>query len=61
MTKASWADADSEDQDSCVEKSDEEDIFQEAQELDIVKTFKGNFDVSFIVFLMLNIIDPRCH
>jgi hypothetical protein len=60
MTKASWADADSEDQDPVLEKSDEEEICQEAQELDIVKTLKGNFDVSFIVFLMVNIIDPRC-
>ena len=61
ITKASWADADSEDQDSALTKSDEEELGEGSQELELVQTLKREFDVFFSNYLIPKTLDPRCH
>jgi hypothetical protein len=52
LKTASWADPDSEDKDSAISQSDEEEITGAHQELDLVKSLKGQFNVRFLPFLI---------
>jgi hypothetical protein len=61
LTKASWADPDSQDQDFAPQQSDSEEFSGAPQELDLVKTLKGGFNVRFLPFLIPKISDPRSH